>query len=136
MQITATYYWDLNDRTRAWQARVQPKTPALYPNMGTAGIYSAVTHYLKTAADMGIAEAKRDGRATIARMKSMPTEDDCFGMGTIREDGRKMHPVYILEAKKPVESKHSWDLLKTVATVSPEDAFRPLNQGGCPLVRG
>jgi branched-chain amino acid transport system substrate-binding protein len=136
MQIAATYYWDLNDRTRAWQARVQPKTPNLYPNMGTAGIYSAVMHYLKVAADMGVAEAKKDGRATVARMKAMPTDDDCFGPGRIREDGRKMHPAYILEAKTPAESKHSWDLLKTVATVSPEDAFRPLSEGGCPLIRG
>jgi branched-chain amino acid transport system substrate-binding protein len=135
MQIAATYYWDLNDRTRAWQSRVQPKTPDLYPNMGTAGIYSAAMHYLKVAADMGIAEAKEDGRATIARMKAMPTDDDCFGVGSIREDGRKLHPVYILEAKKPEESRHSWDLLKVVATVSPEDAFRPMSEGGCPLVQ-
>lgn len=136
IQIAATYYWNLNDRTRAWQARVQPKTPDMYPNMGTAGIYSAVMHYLKVAADMGVAEAKRDGRATIARMKAMPTDDDCFGAGSIREDGRKMHPAYILEAKAPAESRHSWDLLKTVATVPPDEAFRPLNEGGCPLVRG
>ncbi|PZW37848.1 amino acid/amide ABC transporter substrate-binding protein (HAAT family) [Humitalea rosea] len=136
MQIAASYYWDLNDRTRAWQARVHPKTPNLYPNMGTAGIYSAVLHYLKVAADMGVAEAKRDGRATVARMKAMPTDDDCFGAGTIRDDGRKMHPAYILEAKTPAESRHSWDLLKTVAVVPPEEAFRPMSEGGCPLVRG
>ncbi|GGC71402.1 ABC transporter permease [Siccirubricoccus deserti] len=134
LQIAATYYWDLNDRTRAWQARVQPKTPQLYPNMVTAGIYSSTMHYLKAVSDMGVAEAKRDGAAVIARMKAMPTDDDCFGPGRIREDGRKLHPVYLLEAKKPAKSRHEWDLLKVVETLSPEDSFRPIGEGGCSLV--
>ncbi|WP_245704954.1 ABC transporter substrate-binding protein [Belnapia rosea] len=135
LQIAATYYWDLNDRTRSWQARVQPKTPKLYPNMVTAGIYSSTMHYLKVVADMGVAEAKLDGAAVVARMKAMPTDDDCFGPGRVREDGRKLHPVYLLEAKKPAESRHEWDMLKVVETLTPEDGFRPISEGGCPLVR-
>lgn len=133
LQMAAPYYWDLNDRTRAFQARVQPKTADLYPNMGTAGIYSSTLHYLKIAADMGIDQVGRDGAATVARMKAMPTDDDCFGPGRIREDGRKLHPVYILQAKTPAESRHGWDLLRVVATLPPEEAFRPIGEGGCKL---
>ena len=136
LQIAASYYWDLNDRTRAWQSRVGPKTPRLYPNMSGAGTYSLTLHYLKTVAAMGIAEAKKaGGAAVVARMKAMPTDDDCFGHGSIREDGRKLCPVYILEGKDPKDSKGEWDMLKVVSTISPEDAFRPLSEGGCSLVK-
>jgi branched-chain amino acid transport system substrate-binding protein len=135
MQLAAPYYWDLNDRTRAYQARVNARTPGIYPNMSMAGIYASTLHYLKVVADMGIDQAKRDGAATVARMKAMPTDDDCFGQGSIRPDGRKVHPVYLLEAKKPSESRHAWNLLKLVTTLSPADAFRPITEGGCPLVR-
>ncbi len=133
LQMAAPYYWDLNDRTRAFQARVQPKTPNLYPNMGTAGIYSSTLHYLKAAADMGIDQVGLDGAATVARMRAMPTDDDCFGPGRIREDGRKLHPVHILQAKAPAESRHGWDLLKVIATLPPEEAFRPIGGVGCKL---
>ena len=87
LSLTESFYWDLNDRTRAFTSRVKPKTPNNLPNMIHAGCYSATLHYLKTVADMGAAEAKKDGTATVARMKKRPTEDDCFGKTTIREDG-------------------------------------------------
>lgn len=132
--LSESYYWDLNDRTRAFQARIQPKVK-LWPNMGQAGDYAATLHYLKAVADLGPAIAKKDGAATVARMKAMPTDDDCFGVGRIREDGRKIHPCYLLQAKEPAESRHEWDLLKVVAVTPAEEAFRPMNEGGCPLVK-
>jgi branched-chain amino acid transport system substrate-binding protein len=136
LRWSESYYWDLNDRTRAWNDRVRTKTPnGVWPNMTQAGDYAATLHYLKTVADMGVEEAKKDGRATVARMKAMPTDDDCFGPGRIREDGRALHPVYLLEAKKPSESKQSWAVAKVIASTPAEEAFRPLNEGGCPLVR-
>jgi len=92
-------------------------------------------HYLKVVQDMGVAAAKADGRAVVARMKAMPTDDDCFGPGRIREDGRALHPVYLFQAKTPAESKSSWDVSKVIAVTPMEDAWRPLKDGGCPLVK-
>jgi branched-chain amino acid transport system substrate-binding protein len=91
------HYWDLNDRTRAFTNRVRPKTPNNWPNQAHASAYSSVLHYLKTVADMGPAEAKRSGAATVARMKQMPTDDDAFGPGRIREDGRGVFPAYLFQ---------------------------------------
>ncbi len=131
-----SYYWDLNDRTRAFNDRVKGKTPnGIYPNMTQAGDYAVTLHYLKAVADMGVAAAKADGRVVVERMKRMPTDDDAFGPGRIREDGRALHPVYLFEAKKPSESKGEWDVAKVLATTPMEDAFRPLSEGGCPLVK-
>lgn len=136
MMTAQPYYWDLNDRTRAFNARVMPKTTnKLPPNFGNAGVYSSAMHYLKVVADMGIDQARADGAAVIARMKATPTDDDAFGPGRIREDGRKLHPVYLMQAKSPAESKGPADALKLVATVPADQAFRPLNDGGCPLVK-
>ena len=136
MRWSESYYWDLNDRTRAWNDRVRTKTPnGVWPNMTQAGDYAATLHYLKTVNDMGVAAAKADGRAVVERMKAMPTDDDCFGPGRIRPDGRALHPVYLLQAKKPSESKQSWDVAKVVTVTPAEEAFRPLNEGGCPLVK-
>jgi branched-chain amino acid transport system substrate-binding protein len=134
--FSTSYYWDLNDRTRAWNERVRQKTPNGYwPNMTQAGDYGCVFHYLKTVNDMGVAAAKADGKATVDRMKAMPTDDDCFGPGRIREDGRALHPVYLMEAKKPSESKQSWDVAKVLATTPMEEAWRPLAEGHCPLIK-
>jgi branched-chain amino acid transport system substrate-binding protein len=133
--FATSYYWDLNDRTRAFQKRIQPKTPNIWPNMTQAGDYGVVMHYLKACASMGAAAAKQDGRATVAKMKSMPTDDDCFGPGTIREDGRALHPVYLMQVKTPAESKGEWDLLKVIATTPADEAWRPLNEGGCPFIK-
>jgi branched-chain amino acid transport system substrate-binding protein len=136
MRWSESYYWDLNDRTRAWNDRVKSKTPnGVWPNMTQAGDYGATLHYLKTVQDMGVAAAKADGRAVVERMKKMPTDDDCFGPGRIREDGSALHPCYLLEAKKPSESKHSWDIAKIVATTPMDEAFRPMNEGNCPLIK-
>ena len=136
LRWSESYYWDLNDRTRAWNDRVKVKTPnGVWPNMTQAGDYAATLHYLKVVSDMGVAAAKADGRAVVERMKAMPTDDDCFGPGKIREDGRALHPVYLLEAKKPSESKQSWDVAKVVATTPMEEAWRPLSEGKCPLVK-
>jgi branched-chain amino acid transport system substrate-binding protein len=134
LRLSETYYWDLNDRTRSFQNRIKSKV-ALWPNMSQAGNYSCTLHYLKAVTAMGAAAAKADGAATVARMKAIPTDDDCFGPGQIREDGRKLHPVYLFEVKKPSESKHEWDLYKLIATTPAEDAWRPLSEGGCPLVK-
>jgi branched-chain amino acid transport system substrate-binding protein len=134
LRLTESFYWDLNPRTRAFMERIKPKTPNQWPNMVQAGDYAATLHYLKTVADMGVVEAKKSGAATVARMKAMPTDDDCFGQGHIREDGRKIHPSYLFEAKSPAESSGPWDGLKLIATTPADEAFRPLSQGGCSLV--
>lgn len=133
--MSGTYDWNLNDRTRAWMTRIKPKV-TLWPNMAQAGGYSSTLHYLKAAVDLGAAAAKADGAATVARMKAMPTDDDCFGAGgRIREDGRKIHPCYLFRVKKPAESRHEWDLLEQVAVTPAEDAFRPLSEHACPLLK-
>jgi branched-chain amino acid transport system substrate-binding protein len=102
--------------------------------MGQAGCYASVFHYFKAVAAMGVAEAKKSGAAAVAKMKSMPTEDDAFGPGSIREDGRALHPVYLYEVKKPEESKYPWDYYKLLQKTPAEEGFRPLSAGGCPLV--
>jgi branched-chain amino acid transport system substrate-binding protein len=127
---TESFYWDLNDRTRAFMNRIKPKTPKQWPNMIQAGNYAATMHYLKAVKSLGVASVT-DGRAVVARMKAMPTDDDCFGPGTIRADGRKLHPAYLLQAKTPAESKHEWDLMKVIATTPADQAFRPEAEGGC-----
>jgi branched-chain amino acid transport system substrate-binding protein len=133
--LTESFYWDLNDRTRRLTQRVRPLNQNRPPAMVQAGCYGAVVHYLKAVADMGVQAAKADGRAVVARMKAMPTDDDAFGQGTIRADGRKLHPVYLFQVKGPRESSGTWDYYRVAATTSAEDAWRPLAEGGCPFVR-
>jgi branched-chain amino acid transport system substrate-binding protein len=135
LNLTESFYWDLNDRTRAFTKRVLPKTPNNYPNMDHAGCYSATLHYLKTVADMGAAEAKKDGVATVNRMKAMPVDDDCFGKTKIREDGRNLVPSFLFEVKKPSESKAPWDYYKLVVETPGTEAFRPLADGHCAFVK-
>ena len=132
---TETFYWDLNDRTRAFFNRVKPKLVGVYPNMIHAGCYSATLHYLKAVADMGVPAAKASGAAVVNRMKAMPTEDDAFGAGSIRPDGRKLCPAYLFEVKAPSESRGPWDYYKLLQTTPAGEAFRPLAEGNCPLVR-
>lgn len=134
LHLTESFYWDLNDGTRAFTNRVKPKTPNNWPNMIHAGCYSATLHYLKTAHDMGAAEAKKDGVATVTRMKKIPVEDECFGKTTIREDGRNLVPAYLFEVKTPAESKGPWDYFKLVATTPPDQAARPLADGHCAFI--
>ncbi len=132
--LTESFYWDLNDRTRSWMARIKDKTPGQWPNMVQAGDYAATLHYLKAVRDMGVAAAKADGRAAVARMKAMPTDDDCFGVGRIREDGRVLHPSYLFQAKAPSESRGEWDGLKLITTTPEDQAFRPMSEGACKLL--
>ena len=131
--LTDSFYWDLNDRTRAFSERLRPKSPSRRPTMVQAGTYSSVLHYLKVASAMGVAQAKQDGAATVVQLKATPTEDDAFGAGKIRPDGRKIHPSYLWEVKKPSESKGPWDYYKPVGSTPADQAFRPLDKGGCAL---
>jgi branched-chain amino acid transport system substrate-binding protein len=129
--MTETFYWDMNDKTRAFAKRFAERDRGIHPTMIHAGVYSAVTHYLKAV------EALKgdDGTKVIAKMKEMPTDDALFGKGTVRADGRKIHPAYLFEVKKPTESKGAWDYYKLRATIPAEQAFRPIDQGDCPLVK-
>jgi branched-chain amino acid transport system substrate-binding protein len=129
--LTESFYWDLNDGTRAFSERFARQRGGNKPTMVQAGVYGAVLHYLKAAA----ATKSRDAAGNMAWMKANETDDPLFGKGTIRVDGRKMHPVYLFEVKKPSESKGPWDYYKLLATLPAEQAFRPLNAGNCPLVR-
>jgi branched-chain amino acid transport system substrate-binding protein len=133
--LTDSFYWDMNDRARAFADRFTANMKAVRPTMVHAGVYSSSLHYLKTAAAMGAAEAQKDGAATVVRMKAIPTDDDCFGPGSIRVDGRKIHPSYLWEVKQPSESKGPWDYYKPLASTPADKAFRPLDKGGCPLVK-
>jgi len=135
--LAESFYWDLNDRTRALNERLRARLePRVVPNTLHAGAYAAVTHYLKAVRQMGPAAAKQSGARTIATMKSMPTDDDAFGAGSIRPDGQMIAPVHLFQVKAPEESRGPADLFKRVATIPAEDAFRPLNEGGCPMIRG
>ncbi len=131
--LTETWYWDLNDNSRAWTKRWQAERPGKFPTMIHAGVYSSVLHYLKAVAAL---KADGDGRAVIAKMKELPTDDTLFGQGIVRADGRKLHDAYLFEVKKPAESKYPGDFYKTRATIPAAEAFRPLKEGGCPLVSG
>ena len=135
LTLSNSYYWDLNDRTRAFNERVRSKTPNNWPGMLHAGCYAGTLHYLKAAADMGVAAAQADGAAAIARMKAMPTDDDCFGVGSIRADGRKLHPAYLFEVKPPSESRGPWDYYRLLASAPAAEAFRPVSESSCPLDR-
>jgi branched-chain amino acid transport system substrate-binding protein len=129
--FTETFYWDLNDRTRAFAKRFAERNRGIHPTMIHAGVYAGVTHYLKAVEAL----KSDDGTRVIAKMKEIPTDDPLFGKGTIRADGRKIHPAYLVEVKKPSESKAPWDYYKIRATIPAEQAFRPLDQGECPLVK-
>jgi branched-chain amino acid transport system substrate-binding protein len=131
--FTETWYWDMNDNNRAWTKRWQVERPGKLPTMNHAGVYSWVLHYLKAVEAL---KTDGDGRAVVAKMKEMPTDDRLYGKGTIRVDGRKIHPAYLFEVKKPEESKYTGDLYKLRATIPAAEAFRPLKEGGCPLVSG
>ena len=133
--LTETFYWDLNDRTRAFTRRLGAMPGNLRPSMVQAGCYSGILHYLKAVGDMGVAAAKASGTDAVNRMKAMPTSDDAFGEGTVRPDGRKIHPAYLFEVKTPAESRGAWDYYKLISTIPANEAFRPITEGACPLVR-
>jgi branched-chain amino acid transport system substrate-binding protein len=129
--LTNTFYWDMNDQTRAFAKRFAERNKGIHPTMVHAGVYSAVIHYLKAVEAL----KSDDGTKVIAKMKEMPTDDPLFGKGSIRVDGRKIHPAYLVEVKKPSESKAPWDYYKIRATIPADQAFRPLKDGDCPLAK-
>jgi branched-chain amino acid transport system substrate-binding protein len=130
--FTETFYWDRDEPSRAFAKRFSAQAPRNnYPTMIHAGVYSAVLHYLKAVE----AIKTDDGTKVIEQMKKMPTDDPLFGKGVVRADGRKIHPAYLVEVKKPAESKGPWDLYKIRATIPADQAFRPLAESDCPLVK-
>ncbi len=136
MMITENFYWDLNDRTRAWTARMKPiLPPGIVPNSLDAGDYAGPLHYLKAVKELGVPAAKASGRDTVAMMKKLPTDDDCFGQGLIRADGRKIHPAYLFEVKAPPDVHSQGDVYRLAYTTPADQAFRPMAEGGCPLVK-
>ena len=134
--VSETFYWDMNERTRAFTTRFIRKSPTNYPSSLHAACYAGVTHYLKAVSELGAAKAKTSGVETIAAMKRNPTDDDCFGHASIRADGRFLCPVYLFRAKTPAASKGPWDVFDLVATTPGEEAFRPLADKACPMVQG
>jgi branched-chain amino acid transport system substrate-binding protein len=135
LMFTETFYWDMNDGTRAWTKRwdKQRNAPGKVPSMNHAGVYSGTLAYLEAVAALGSA---KDGKAVVDKMKTMSFKDPLFGTTTVRVDGRGIHPAYLFEVKKPEESKGPNDLYKLRATIPADEAFRPLKDGGCPLVKG
>jgi len=131
LALTETFYWDMNDSTRAWSKRWQIERPGKFPNMNQAGDYSAALHYLKAVAAL---KSTADGKAEVAKMKEIPTDDPVFGKGMIRADGRKIHPAYLFEVKSPAQSKYPGDDYKLRATIPADEAFRPMKDDNCPLL--
>ena len=134
LNFTETFYWDLNDGTRAFAKRFSERTKnKAQPSMVQAGVYSGLLHYFKALEALG--GNPHDGAKMVAKMKELPTDDPLFGQGSIRADGRKIHPAYLFEVKKPEESKGPWDYYKLVGTTPADQAFRPLSESACPLVK-
>jgi branched-chain amino acid transport system substrate-binding protein len=135
LTLTETWYWDQNDVNRAWTKKWQAERggSGKFPTMVQAGVYAGVTHYLKAVAAL---KSGADGKAVVAKMKELPTDDPLFGKGTIRADGRKVHDAYLYEVKKPADSKHPGDFYNVRATIPAAEAFRPIKDGGCALVSG
>ncbi|WP_099865457.1 ABC transporter substrate-binding protein [Pararhizobium haloflavum] len=127
--LTESFYWDLNDDTRAWSERYMEEAGDM-PSMVQAGVYGSVLHYLKAVEQVGSTNADE----VVAAMKEMPTDDPLFGQGEVRADGRKMHDMYLFQVKTPEESEGDWDYYNLLATIPAEEAFRPLDEGGCSLV--
>jgi len=128
--ITEAYYWDLNDKTRAFGKRFMERVKRM-PTMNQAATYSATLHYLKAVQAAGT----RDTKTVMAKMRELPVKDAFTDNGSLREDGRMVHSMYLFQVKKPEESKGPWDYYKLLAEVPADQAFRPLKDGGCPLVK-
>ena len=133
--LTEPFYWNMNDGTRAFAKRFAELMPGNVPGSVHAGQYSAVTHYLKACLALGPEKAKASGRAVIEQMKATPTDDPLFGKGSVRKDGRAIHNMYLFEVKSPQQSKQPWDYYTLKRTVPGDEAFRPLDQGGCKLAQ-
>ncbi len=133
--LTEPFYWNLNDHTRAFARRYAVLMPQNVPGSVHAAQYSAITHYLKGVAALGVDRAKASGRAVVDWMKANPTDDPLFGKGMVRADGRKIHDMHLFEVKSPAQSKAPFDYYIPKRVVPAAQAFRPLDQGGCALVR-
>jgi branched-chain amino acid transport system substrate-binding protein len=133
LNFTETFYWDMNDQTRAFTKRFNEKYKKNPPTMVQAGVYSSLIHYFKALEALG--GNPHDGRAVVAKMKEMPTDDPLFGKGSVRADGRKIHPAYLFEVKKPADSKYPWDYYNLVATIPASEAFIPLEKSVCPMLK-
>jgi len=133
LTLTETWYWDANDTNRAWTERWHEAGAGStkYPTMIHAGVYAGILHYLKARLEMG---GNPEGKAVVAKMKAMPTDDPLFGKGTIDATGRKRHDAFLFEVKSPAESKHPGDFYNLKATIPAKDAFRDPKDSGCPLV--
>ena len=132
LQLTNSFYWDRDAKTRAFAEKWGARMNGRRPTMVQAGVYAGVLHYLKAVQAL---KADGDGKAVVEKMKAMPTDDPLFGKGTIRADGRKIHPMYLYEVKKPSESKGPWDYYKLIKEIPAAEAFRPLSTSECPLVK-
>jgi branched-chain amino acid transport system substrate-binding protein len=130
--LSESFYWDRDDKTRAWSQRFAAKHKGAMPTMVHAGVYSSVRHYLKAIAELKNA---KDGKAVIAKMEAMPTDDDLFGKGTIDPNGRKRHSMYVYQVKTPAESKAKWDYYKLIREVPADQAFRAPADSGCELIK-
>lgn len=132
LNLTSAWYWDMTDANRAFAKEFSAANGGKYPTDVMAGVYSGVTHYLKAVEAL---KSAKDGAAVVAKMKEIPTDDKLFGKGQVRADGRQIHPMYLFEVKKPSESKGPYDYYTLKATIPANEAFRPLDQGDCPLVK-
>jgi branched-chain amino acid transport system substrate-binding protein len=131
LRLSESFYWDRDDGTRAWSKKFAPRRKGAMPTMVHAGVYSAVLHYLKAIAEL---KSAKDGKAVVAKMKSMPTDDPLFGKGSIDANGRKRHAMYLYQVKAPAEMKAEWDYYKLLREVPPDQAFRNPADSGCDLV--
>jgi branched-chain amino acid transport system substrate-binding protein len=134
LNLSSTFYWDMNDQTRAFAKRFaeRAKNKAM-PTMVQAGVYSGLLHYFKALEALG--GNPHDGAKVVAKMKELPTDDPLFGKGSIEPNGRALHPAYLFEVKAPAESKGPWDYYKLVGTTPADKAFRPLSESACPLAK-
>ncbi|MBY0431206.1 MAG: ABC transporter substrate-binding protein [Rhodospirillales bacterium] len=128
--LTTGFYWDLDDETRAWSKKFAARNKNRMPTMVQAGVYSGVLHYLRA-----IEAAKTDeAKAVVAKMKELPVKDFFAKNGKLRQDGRMVHDMYLVQVKAPSESKYAWDYYKVLRTIPGDEAFRPMDKGNCPLV--
>jgi branched-chain amino acid transport system substrate-binding protein len=129
--FTESFYWDLNEKTRAWSQRFATRREGQMPTMDHAAVYAAVLHYLKAVEAAGTTE----GQAVASKTRALPTKDDLFGIGEVRVDGRVIHDMYLFEATRPAESRGGWDYYRLLKTIPKDVAFRPLEEGNCPFVK-
>ena len=132
LQLTSAFYWDRDEQTRAWSKRFSERVKGRQPSMVQAGVYSSVLHYLKAVQKL---KSDADGKAVVAKMKELPTDDTLFGKGSVRADGRKIHPMYLYEVKSPADSKKPWDYYRLIREIPASEAWRPLAESECPLVK-